>query len=82
MIVAWEEEEDDDDDDDDVFYNRLRCLVLEYVNEGDTGKHGKPYLYEFRHHQMAPPASKFKKINSLIFFSFCAILTFCLRCFC
>lgn len=23
------------------FYNRLRCLVLEYVNEGDTGKHGK-----------------------------------------
>lgn len=42
MIVAWESDEDDDDDDvDDVFYNRLRCLVLEYVNEGDTGKHGK-----------------------------------------
>lgn len=44
MIVAWEGDDDDDDDDDvddDVFYNRLRCLVLEYVNEGDTGKHGK-----------------------------------------
>lgn len=44
IAAAWEEEEDDDDDDDDVddvFYNRLRCLVLEYVNEGDTGKHGK-----------------------------------------
>lgn len=33
MIVAWEGDDDDDDDDDvdDVFYNRLRCLVLEYV---------------------------------------------------
>lgn len=33
MIVAWEEDDDDYDDDDvdDVFYNRLRCLVLEYV---------------------------------------------------
>lgn len=45
IAAAWEEEEEDDDDDDDdvddVFYNRLRCLVLEYVNEGDTGKHGK-----------------------------------------
>lgn len=66
--MACEEDDDDDDDDDDVddvFYNRLRCLVLEYVNEGDTGLQVntvKPYLYEFRHHQMAPPASKFKKI--------------------
>lgn len=33
MVVAWEEEDGDDDDDDvdDGFYNRLRCLVLEYV---------------------------------------------------
>lgn len=38
IVAAWEEDEDDDDDDDDddvdvddVFYNRLRCLVLEYV---------------------------------------------------
>lgn len=70
--MAWEGD-DDDDDVDDVFYNRLRCLVLEYVNEGDTGKHGKtipiristssndPFL------RKAPPALKFKKINSFIF---------------
>lgn len=45
--MAWEGDDDDDDDDDvdDVFYNRLRCLVLEYVNEGDTGKHGKNHTY-------------------------------------